>query len=379
MIKQLFGSTMLSKNISIQDKSKNYQSNLQALGWSPFFQDQFRNDDKDLVPARVIGVGQDCYRVTAGNTEQVATLAGRILNDQATSYPAVGDWVLLKDSMIVAILSRQNCLQRKASGGKNLKRGEHHIQEQIIATNIDYAFIVCGLDRDFNLRRLERYLTLVYNCSLSPVFVLTKADLCSDPQQFVAEVESIAFGVPIYLLSLDETSSLEEIKNLLTPNKTGALIGSSGVGKSTLINRLLGSESRATNSVGTRVGKGRHTTTSRDLISLPSGGMVIDNPGIREVGIAQSNSDALESFEDIEALAPHCKFSDCTHSHEPGCRILHAIAAGELSADRIKSYQKLKNELSYAQMRQSKSASRVEKERWKHISQKARSIKKQRE
>lgn len=370
---------MISQNRSVQTENQDSNLHLFNLGWSPFFQKQLGDKDVASSPARVTGVRKNCFLVSHGNGELLVTMAGSLINDPAVCYPAVGDWVLLRDSIIISILSRRNVLIRKSSGGKNRKNGEVSIQDQIIAANLDMVFIVCGLDRDFNLRRIERYLTLVYNCGLSPVIILTKSDLCTDPEKCVSDVEAITYGVPVYLVSLYDNMCLDEIASLLRPHKTAALIGSSGAGKSTLLNRMAGEEVHTTGAVGSRVGKGRHTTTTRDMVLLLSGGMVIDNPGIREIGIAVGGERSIETFPDIEAFSQLCRFKDCSHVHEPGCRVLQAVSDGEVPADRFKNYHKLKNELSYTHQRQNKSSSRIEKERWKSVSQKARSIKKRRE
>jgi ribosome biogenesis GTPase len=202
-------------------------------------------------------------------------------------YPVTGDWVLMTDAVISRVLARKNALSRGASGTRN-KQDAQPQKEQVIAANLDTVFIVCGLDRDFNLRRIERYLTLVYNCGLNPVIILTKADLHQDPERFVGEVEAVAFGVPIHLVSASDDTGLSSLEPYLSPGRTTTMVGSSGAGKSTLVNRLYGENVQLTGSISAHVGKGRHTTTSRDLIMMPQGGMVIDNPGIREIAFLGS-------------------------------------------------------------------------------------------
>ena len=247
-----------------------------------------------------------------------------------------------------------------------------------MAANLDTVFIVCGLDRDYNLRRIERYLNLIYNCGLNPAIILTKADLHQDPSLMVDEVESIAFGVPIHLVSALDSKGLNDLEEYLAPGQTTTMVGSSGAGKSTLINRLYGAEVQAIGSISDSVGKGKHTTTSRDLIMMPQGGMVIDNPGIREIAFWSDGTGAGAAFPEIEALAAECRFSDCSHTSEPGCRVLRAVKAGDITQARLESYNKMKRELDYLSQREHKSADRIEKERWKEVALKIKSINKKR-
>jgi ribosome biogenesis GTPase len=236
------------------------------------------------------------------------------------------------------------------------------------------VFVVCGLDRDFNLRRIERYLTLVYNCGLSPVLILTKADLHQNPAHFVTEAQTVAFGVPTHLVSALDCKGLAHLEEYLSSAKTTAMVGSSGAGKSTLVNRLCGETVQATASIRNSVGKGKHTTTARDLIMMPQGGMVIDNPGIREIAFWNDDDGISVAFPEIENLAGECRFSNCSHMHEPGCRVLQAVTDGKILQDRLESYHKMKRELAYLSDRQHKSPDRVEKERWKEVALKVKAI-----
>ncbi len=349
---------------------------LTQMGWTSHFQAQLQAYcSDDFIPARVVGVRKNTFRIQNGEREWLATLAGRLKRQPQGLYPVTGDWVLMSDTVIFKVLNRKNALSRGASGTHG-KQDAQPRREQVIAANLDTVFVVCGLDRDFNLRRIERYLTLVYNCGLNPVIILTKADLHQDPMSFVSEVETVAFAVPVHLVSALDCKGLPALEQYLSPGQTTTMVGSSGAGKSTLVNRLYGKPIQATASVSKRIRKGKHTTTSRDLIVMPQGGMVIDNPGIREIAFWNDDEGVDITFPEIKNLAGECRFSNCSHVHEPGCRVLQAVADGEILQDRLESYQKMKRELTYLSNRQHKSADRVEKEQWKGVALKIKEIKK---
>ena len=349
---------------------------LLGLGWTSHFQAQLELvSNHEFTPARVIGVSKDSFRTSDGKRDCLATLAGRLRHNAGSMFPVTGDWILMADTVISRVLVRKNALSRGASGARN-KQDERSQKEQVIAANLDTIFIVCGLDRDFNLRRIERYLTLIYNCNLNPVIILTKADLHPDPESCVAEVEAVAMGVPVHLVSAMDEACLAPLEPYLSPGRTTAMVGSSGVGKSTLVNRLYGENVQLTRSTSIHVGKGRHTTTTRDLIMMPQGGMVIDNPGIREIAFWELDGGIQAAFPEIEKFALGCRFADCSHTHEPGCRVLEAVAAGELPRNRMENYLKMKREQEYLSKRRNKSADRVEKERWKEVALKVKAIKK---
>jgi ribosome biogenesis GTPase len=355
----------------------NILTRLASMGWSARFQVHAHGPG---TPARVIGVNKDLFHLSQGGEGWLARISGGLRHRAASAepgalYPVVGDWVLVQDSLITQVLPRRNALSRGAAGGRG-KNTAAGTQEQVMAANLDTVCIVCGLDRDFNPRRIERYLTLVYNCGLSPAIVLTKADLHAEPEACADEVERLALGVPVHLVAAGEARGIGELEHYLAPGKTVTMIGSSGAGKSTLLNRLHGESVQATGPVSRSVGKGRHTTTGRDLIRMPQGGMLIDNPGIREIAFHENDGGVASAFADIEGLALECRFSDCTHSHELGCRVLEAAANGELPQKRLESYHKMKRELDYLAQRQHKSADRVEKERWKGIAMYAKELKK---
>jgi ribosome biogenesis GTPase len=350
---------------------------LEDMGWNDFFAKGLEESpNRAHKPARVTGVRRSSFLVCDGSGEHLATVSGRFLHDCGAGalYPAAGDWVTVRENTITGVLPRRNGLSRGASGSRG-KTEAIAVEEQVIAANIDTVFIVSGLDQDYNLRRIERYLTLVYNCGCSPVVLLNKADLHPQAEGLLAEVESAAVGAPVHLVSARGAVGLEALESYLAPGKTVALVGSSGVGKSTLVNRMAGEARQAVREVSESDGKGVHTTTTRDLIRLPGGGMVIDNPGIREIAFWSDEGGIDAAFPEIEALSRGCRFSDCTHRHEPGCMVREAIRSGKLPSDRLESYLKMKRELHYLSERREKSASRVEKERWKEIALKTRKYK----
>lgn len=349
------------------------RDSLEKLGWNDHFQKAFKNTRDDLTAARVIEVNRKGFIVNNGSTEEPAIAAGNFKVRQDGIYPVTGDWVLLKDQVIQDVLKRRNTLSRGASGNRK-KTNVNARSEQIIAANLDTVFIVSGLDQDFNARRIERYLTLVYNCGLTPVIILTKGDLHQDPAQFAQQLEDIAMGVDIQTVSADDSESVEQLRKYLVPNQTISLIGSSGAGKSTLVNRLTGENSQLTGTVSDSVGKGRHTTTTRNLIRIPGGGMIIDNPGTREIAFWDDDGGLDNTFPEIDEFGRACRFSDCTHVHEPGCNVIEAVKRGELLPDRLDSYQKMRKELEYSFQRENKSSERIEKERWQHVAKKIKHI-----
>ena len=369
---------MITKKHTSKIYTNDMSTSLLKLGWNPDFQSYLDDiSGNKNFPARVVGVRKNYFHVNQGKEDWLATLAGKFNHQSEFQYPVTGDWVLMTDTVISAVLPRKNSLSRGAAGTRG-KQNMLPMKGQVIAANLDTVFVVCGLDRDFNLRRIERYLTLVYNCGLKPVIILTKKDLCPDADHFVNQVETIAFKVPIYLVSALDSQGLLPLEKYISPGQTITMIGSSGAGKSTLVNRLSRKTVQTTRPISKSVGKGIHTTTSRDLIQMPQGGMVIDNPGIREIAFWDDNGSIDVAFPEIERLARECRFSDCSHMHEPECRVLHAITLGEIQPDRLESYQKMKRELIYLSHRQHKSADRVEKENWKKVTLKIKEIKKRR-
>jgi len=300
-----------------------------------------------LFIARVTEQHRDLYKVVSEYGETQASVSGKFaycVNDQI-GFPAVGDWVMIDrvdkstgNAVIHNILHRKSVLARQAAGTENAG--------QVIAANIDTIFICMSLNADFNIRRIERYLTIAWDSMATPVIVLTKSDLCVDLPQMMDEVSSVSMGVDVIVCSCENGDGYDAINAYIGQGKTIAFVGSSGVGKSTLINRLMGQDLLATKTIREDDDKGRHTTTYRQLLCLPNGGIVIDTPGMRELQIYKGN--LSKTFEDIEEIAARCKFGDCSHGTEPGCAVREAINNGALSEKRFESYQKLQREMSYA-------------------------------
>lgn len=306
------------------------------------------NSFEGMTISRILSQEKGLYRLISSKGEKLGEVSGRFHYEvQAKSeYPAVGDFVMADwneeggNAVIRHVLPRKSCFIRRSAGEKN--------EEQVVAANIDIAFLCMSLNNDFNLRRLERYLSIAWDSGAIPVIVLTKADLCTDLESRLLEVSSVAVGVDILVTSVMEQDGYQQIYPYIAAGKTIAFIGSSGVGKSTLINCLLGENRQNTNGLRND-DKGRHTTTHRELVLLPSGGMVIDTPGMRELGMWDAGDRIDRTFADIENLSQKCRFRDCTHSGEPGCAVQMAVESGELSIDRLNSYRKLVIENRYVE------------------------------
>lgn len=322
---------------------------LVRLGWNDRFASAFEDHARlGRVPGRVVLEHTHIYRVASETHEVLARVSGR-LRHQATGrpdFPGVGDWVALElvasgDSRIHAVLPRFSKFSRRAAGDVT--------EEQVIAANIDVVFLVGGLDRDFNPRRIERYLVVAWESGATPVIILNKADLVDEPERFAEEVRSSAPGVEVHTVSAKVSETLDALRKHLGIGRTAALLGSSGVGKSTIVNRLIGQELLATRDVRITDSRGRHTTTARQLVVLGTDGILIDTPGMRELQLWDAGQSLEEAFPDIEALAATCRFRDCSHVQEPGCAVRSAVTAGALPAGRYESFLKLAAEREHQQ------------------------------
>lgn len=334
--------------------------NLDTLGWNAHFEAFFNMlAGPHHIPGRVAATHRDRWHVLTAAGTFDATLAGR-LRHAAAGLPATGDWAVLAaagadQAVIHALLPRRTALVRRAPGAVE--------RPQVLASNVDVAFLVIALDAGFSVRRLERALTLVWECGAEPVVVLSKGDLCGDVAARRREAEEAARGAAVHVTTLADAGSFDALHLHLGPGRTAVVLGASGAGKSTLVNRLLGEERLATGEVRAADGKGRHTTSRRELIALPRGGVLIDTPGLRELQLWASD-DALDGvFDDIAALAAGCHFRDCTHSGEPGCAVAEAVRAGALAPERLASHAKLRREMT-AHRRRTDPRARAEERRW---------------
>jgi ribosome biogenesis GTPase / thiamine phosphate phosphatase len=333
---------------------------LAALGWTDELEAAMTiHAERGFEPARVVAEHRGGYYVRGERGDVLASVRGRLRDHEITGgMPAVGDWVAICDAAggraaIETILPRRTKISRKTPW---LKAEEH-----TLVANVDTVFLVAGLDGDFNARRLERYLVTAWESGADPVVVLTKLDICDDAEQ-IAEAEAIAIGVPVLPVSSISHEGLEAVREYLVPARTVALLGSSGVGKSTLINTLAGRQLMQTGGLRND-GRGRHVTRHRQLLVLPGGAILVDTPGLRELQLWEGDVDS--AFSDIAELATQCRFNDCSHETEPGCAIREALETGALDAERMKSYRKLERELRAIEARSNKRVGRELKRRWK--------------
>ena len=344
---------------------------LEDLGWTSGFADAFApHQAAGLEPARVSLEHTHIYRVIAPAGERLARVSGKLRHDASrrADFPAVGDWVAIEpaapghEARIRAVLPRATHFSRRAAGNPT--------EEQVLAANVDVVFLVSGLDHDFNPRRIERYLVTAWESGATPVIVLNKSDLVPDPQSYAAQVHATAPGVSVMTVSAKAPGSLAALRRELSIGRTAALLGSSGVGKSSIANALIGDDILPTHEVREWDSRGRHTTTGRQLILLPGGGILIDTPGMRELQLWDATDPHVEVFSDIAALADSCRFRDCRHASEPGCAVIAAAANGTLEPARLESFRKLQQEQSYLATQQDERA-RIEQKRAGRIGAKA--------
>jgi ribosome biogenesis GTPase len=341
------------------------------LGWTAALADSFAPfAAQGLLPGRVALEHTHIYRVITESGEALARVSGRLRHRAATraDFPAVGDWVVVQppehsgDSRIVAVLPRRSSFSRRAAGDPT--------EEQVVAANIDTVFLVAGLDGDFNPRRIERYLLVAVESGASPVVVLNKADVAADPDAMADIVRASVGAIPVHVVSCQVPGGVDVLRPYLGTGQTGALLGSSGVGKSTIVNRLVGHDLLKTVEVRESDSRGRHTSTARQMIVLPESGVLIDTPGMRELQLWDSG-DVRDAFGDIEELATGCKFRDCRHREEPDCAVLDAVSSGALSQGRLESYHKLQNEQAFQARQVDQRAQIEERRRWKVLTKAA--------
>lgn len=353
---------------------------LSAWGWNLHFEALWNGGGREgLIPARVIAQHRKYWRVAGDFAECWAEAAGklRLAADDSENWPAVGDWVAVErrkagvSTVIQAVLPRRSQFVRKSPGKK--------LEDQVIAANIDVALLVSALDGDFNPRRLERYLAQCWESGARPVVVLNKADACEDLTARVAEVERVAMGTSVCVLSAKTGQGFDELESFLVGGQTVVLLGSSGVGKSTIVNRLLGELRQETREVRESDSRGRHTTTTRSLFALPGGALLLDTPGLRELQLWDAAGGIAQTFGDIDSLAAQCKFSDCRHAAEPGCAVLAALQEGTLDPARFENRQKLLREQEFMRRKMDLEARQKEKERVKLLHRGARQKYEQRE
>jgi len=336
---------------------------LKHLGWSSFFESQLTIGG---AAGRVASANHGRFLVWTENGEVDASVSG-VLRQSSPLWPAVGDWVVLREdaAVIVKVLDRKTKLSRK--------QPEREVREQVLAANIDVLFIVSGLDRDYNERRIERYLVMAHESGARPVILLNKSDLAEeldlDLAEVVARTAGLSPGIQVVPISALTSHGLDALPALLAPGETAALIGSSGVGKSTILNRLLGDERQRTNTVRAGDNRGRHTTTSRELFVMPGGWLLMDLPGLREVQLWASAEQLTESFDDIVELAQRCRFRDCAHAGEPGC----AVGAAGLEPGRLANFQKMQRELAHLQRKIDPRLAKETRKKWNAIEKSVRS------
>jgi ribosome biogenesis GTPase / thiamine phosphate phosphatase len=352
---------------------EDFPVSISQWGWDAYFQALWNDHEReDVVPARVVGQQRRFWRIASDAGEGWAEAAGklRLASEEGADWPAVGDWVVVDlhdagdSALIQDVLPRRSRFVRKAAGKKT--------EEQVIAANLDTVLLVCALDGDFNLRRLERYLAQCWESGAKPIIVLNKADACADANEKKVEMERIALGSVVCALSARTGQGLDELEPSLKPGQTLAMLGSSGVGKSTLANRLLGDARQEVREVRESDSRGRHTTTSRELLLLPGGALLMDTPGLRELQLWDAEDGLTHTFAEIDELAERCGFSNCRHEGEPGCAVRAALDAGTLDPARLENRRKLLREQEFLRRKMDPKARQEQNEQWKRIHRAAR-------
>ena len=352
-------------------------NSLIILGWDSFFEENSESFKQNGFSfARIITEHKERYIAASEKGELSAEVTGKLLysSESNARLPKVGDWVAAiiyedeKKAIIHDVLPRKSEFGRKASGSK--------IQEQVIAANIDLLLIVQSLDANYNHRRMERYLTMAYEGKMQPVIVLNKSDICSDAENIFREVKKVFTDVDVFAVSAETGKGINDLKEIIKKGKTCALVGSSGVGKSSIINRILGYDRQKVNEVRLTDSKGKHTTTSREIILIPGGGIIIDTPGMREFQLWSADSGLESVFPEIEELSVDCRFKDCSHTHEINCAVLNALQAGELSQERYDSYLKLRKEAEWIKIKADPDEMQKREDKWKKIHKQVKYMKK---